>query len=610
MYEELIEIFPSDRVAILHGQAEQSENEINMRKFHKHDADILLCTTMIEVGINIPNATTIIIEDASRFGLSQLHQLRGRVGRGRQQGFCFLIYDEKSSELSLSRLESLVNTNDGFSIAETDLKLRGAGDYFGQRQSGQYNNFKLINYEEILDNFTEVKKINKSLNAAFIDIGFEKDAFLHYLDLGPQFLSLKSFVKKVRSKGKPSSYDSFKRLEDINKFGKINEVLKKGDELLIQIVKEPISTKGPRVTTELSLAGRYLILVSFSEAINVSKKITNREERMRQINLIKSIRPKNFGVIVRTVAEKKSVSELDKDLKSLTSLWKEGLKNIKKAKVGEKVIGEGNKATSLLRDILNSSFDNIIIDDKKLFEEVKDYVIKFEPKKEKIVKYYSSPAPIFEVYGIEKQLQDLFGETVPISNGGYVIIQHTEALHAIDVNSGKTSKVSNQEEAALKVNLDAAETIARQLRLRDIGGIIVIDFIDLKKTMNKRKLFDTMKRAMSEDRSKHTILPLSKFCLMQITRQRVRQELKMTKEDAELDQEGTEAADKIEQKIEHLFVKQNEKNLTLVVHPYLYSYFTIGVLSRQYKWFIKHRRWVKIEKDNNIGVKDLSLIHI
>lgn len=232
----------------------------------------------------------------------------------------------------------------------------------------------------------KVKKINKSLNAAFIDIGFEKDAFLHYLDLGPQFLSLKSFVKKVRSKGKPSGYDSFKRLEDINKFGKINEVLKKGDELLIQIVKEPISTKGPRVTTELSLAGRYLILVSFSEAINVSKKITNREERMRQINLIKSIRPKNFGVIVRTVAEKKSVSELDKDLKSLTSIWKEGLKNIKKAKVGEKVIGEGNKATSLLRDILNSSFDNIIIDDKKLFEEVKDYVIKFEPKKEKIVK--------------------------------------------------------------------------------------------------------------------------------------------------------------------------------------------------------------------------------
>ena len=450
----------------------------------------------------------------------------------------------------------------------------------------------------------KVKKINKSLNAAFIDIGFEKDAFLHYLDLGPQFLSLKTFVKNLRGKGKNTPYESFKRLDDINKFGKINEVLTKGDELLIQIVKEPISTKGPRVTTELSLAGRFLILVSFSDAINISKKITNREERVRMINLIKSIKPKNFGVIVRTVAEKKSVSELDKDLKSLISSWKEGIKKIKKAKVGEKVLGEENKTTSLLRDILNSSFDNIIIDEKKLFNEVKEYVKKYEPKKEKIVKFYSSPAPIFEVYGIEKQLQNLFGETVPISNGGYVIIQHTEALHAIDVNSGKTSKVSNQEEAALKVNLDAADTIARQLRLRDIGGIIVIDFIDLKKISNKRKLYEAMKKAMEDDRSKHTILPLSKFCLMQITRQRVRQELKMSKEDAELDQDGTEAADLIEKKIEHLFVKQNEKQLTLVVHPYLYSYFTIGVLSRQYKWFIKHRRWVKIEKDNNIGIKD------
>ena len=450
----------------------------------------------------------------------------------------------------------------------------------------------------------KVKKINKSLNAAFIDIGYEKDAFLHYLDLGPQFLSLKTFVKKVRSKGSKTSISSFKKMDEINKFGKINEVLTKGDELMIQIVKEPISTKGPRVTTELSMAGRYLILVSFSDAINVSKKISNREERFRLINLIKSIRPKNFGVIVRTVAEKKSVSELDKDLKVLTKSWEEGMKLLKKTKVGEKIIGEDNKATSLLRDILNSSFDNIVVDDKELFKEIKAYVKKFEPKKEKIVKYYSSPAPMFEVYGIEKQLQELFGETVSISNGGYVIIQSTEALHAIDVNSGKTSKVSNQEEAALRVNVDAAETIARQLRLRDIGGIIVIDFIDLKKISNKKKVFDVMKKAMKEDRSKHTILPLSRFCLMQITRQRVRQELKISKDEAELDQAGTEAADTIEKTLEHLFVKQNQKQIILVVHPYLYSYFTIGVLSRQYKWFLKYRKWVKIEQDNNIGIKE------
>ena len=368
----------------------------------------------------------------------------------------------------------------------------------------------------------KVKKINKSLNAAFIDIGFEKDAFLHYLDLGPQFLSLKSFVKKTRSKGKSTPYDSFSKLEDINKFGKITEVLKKGDELLIQIVKEPISTKGPRVTTELSLAGRYLILVSFSEAINISKKITNREERLRLINLIKSIRPKNFGVIVRTVAEEKSVSELDKDLKTLISTWKEGIKKIKKAKVGEKVIGEENKATSLLRDILNSSFDNIVIDDKDLFEEVKDYVKKFEPKKEKIVKYYSSPAPIFEVYGIEKQLQDLFGETVPISNGGYVIIQHTEALHAIDVNSGKFVGKKLHEENSLKINLEAAREVARQLRLRDLSGLVVIDFIDMRLEENRKKIYHELRKELRKDRAKVAVSPITEFGLLEMTRQRIR----------------------------------------------------------------------------------------
>ena len=438
-------------------------------------------------------------------------------------------------------------------------------------------------------------------------IGSEKDAFLHYLDLGPQFLSLRNLVKNLR-KSKKNIFSSSKKVKDINKFGTINEVCSKGDEVLIQIVKEPISTKGPRVTTELSLAGRYLILVSFSEAINVSKKITNRDERNRLINLIKAIKPQNFGVIVRTNAQSKPVSELDKDLQDLVGMWNKQIKKVFKANVGSKIIGEDNKATLLLRDLLNSTFDNIIVDDKIVYNEVKSYVKKFEPKKEKIVKLYSSPAPIFEVYGIEKQLESLFGETVKIPEGGYIIIQHTEALHAVDVNSGKTSKIGSQEETAIKVNLNAVETIARQLRLRDIGGIIVIDFIDMKKISNKKTLFTAMKQAMSEDRSKHTILPLSRFCLMQITRQRVRPELKMSKEEAELDQAGTQTADIIEQTLEHLFVKQNEKTVKLIVHPYLFSYFTIGVLSRQYKWFIKYRRWVKIQQDPDLSIKDFLVL--
>ncbi len=455
--------------------------------------------------------------------------------------------------------------------------------------------------------FGKVKKTNKSLNASFVNLGSEKDAFLHYLDLGPQFLSLQNFVKNSR-KNKKNTFSSSKRLKDINKFGTINEVCSKGDEILVQIVKEPISTKGPRVTTELSLAGRYLILVSFSQSINVSKKITNRNERNRLINLIKAIKPKNFGVIVRTNAESKSVSELDKDLKDLVNIWESKIKKVFNANVGAKIIGEENKATLLLRDLLNSTFDNIIVDNKTIYNEIKAYVKKFEPDKEKIVKHYSSPAPIFEVYGIEKQLETLFGETVKIQEGGYVIIQHTEALHAIDVNSGKTSKIGTQEETAIKVNLNAVETIATQLRLRDIGGIIVIDFIDMKKIANKKTLFSAMKKAMSEDRSKHTILPLSKFCLMQITRQRVRPELKMSKEEAELDHAGTQTADIIEQTLEDLFIKQNEKTIKLIVHPYLFSYFTIGVISRQYKWFIKYRRWVKIQQDPDLSIKDFLIL--
>jgi len=486
----------------------------------------------------------------------------------------------------------------------------------GKSRIGLLKEKKLVEFHQESDDvkfnvgdiyFGKVKKINKSLNAAFIDLGVEKDGFLHYLDLGPQFLSLKHLVKGLRSKNN-TNLSSFRKFEEINKFGKINEVVSKGVEVLVQIVKEPISTKGPRVTTELSLAGRYLILVSFAETINVSKKITNRDERNRLINLIKAIKPKNFGVIVRTNAQSKSVSELDKDLKDLIGMWNGKINKTFRAQLGDKIIGEENKATSLLRDLLNESFDNVVIDDKPMFNEIRAYVKKFEPKKEKIVKYYSSPAPIFEVYGIEKQLESLFGETVTIPAGGYIIIQHTEALHAIDVNSGKTSKSGTQEETAIQVNLNAVETIARQLRLRDIGGIIVIDFIDIKKISNKRLLYDTMKKIMSDDRSKHTILPLSKFCLMQITRQRVRPELKMSKEEAELDHAGTQAADTIEQTLEYLFLKQNEKSIKLIVHPYLFSYFTIGVLSRQYKWFIKYRRWVKIEQDAELTIKDYLIL--
>src|SRR5690606_6040903 len=244
-------------------------------------------------------------------------------------------------------------------------------------------------------------------------------------------------------------------------------------------VKEPISTKGPRLSCELSLAGRYLVLVPFSNVVSVSKKITSSEERKRLLRLIQSIKPENFGVIIRTVAENKEVAELDRDLRNLVTTWEEGMKRLLTASPRDKIIGEISKTSALLRDLLNESFDNIHIDDKKIYDELKTYIKTIAPEKEKIVKLYNGKSKIFESYGIERQIKSAFGQTVSLRGGGYLIIEHTEALHVIDVNSGnKSNREENQETTALSVNMEAAREIARQLRLRDMGGIIVVDFID------------------------------------------------------------------------------------------------------------------------------------
>ncbi len=378
-----------------------------------------------------------------------------------------------------------------------------------------------------------VKKIVPGLNAAFVDIGFDKDAFLHYLDLGSQVRSLNKFVNLTLSRKNSSLKLSTFRFEpEINKLGKIGQVLNKNQQILVQIVKEPISSKGPRLTSELSLAGRYLVLVPFSNAINISKKIIENEERKRLSRLISSIKPENFGVIIRTVAKGKDVAELDKDLQNLVELWDNGIKNLKSAKPRTKVIGEMGRASSLIRDLLNENFDSIYVDDKNFYEDTRIYIKSIAPEKEKIVKYYSSKTKIFEHFGIEKQVKTLFGQTVNLPNGGYIIIEHTEALHVIDVNSGNKSNASeDQETTALNVNVEAAKEIARQLILRDMGGIIVIDFIDMRRVENRKQVYEKMKSEMKLDRSKYTILPLSKFGLMQITRQRVRPEMNiMTQE--------------------------------------------------------------------------------
>jgi ribonuclease G len=458
-----------------------------------------------------------------------------------------------------------------------------------------------------------VKKVVPGLNAAFIDIGYEKDAFLHYLDLGPQFRTLNKFTRHALS-GKNPIYDlgKFKKEPDIDKLGKIGQVLVKGHQLLVQVVKEPISTKGPRLSCELSIAGRYMVLVPFSDAISISKKITSQEERKRLTRLISSIKPPGFGLIIRTVAEKKDVAELDRDLQNLMSRWEEGLKNLPKAKPRDKVIGEMGRVSSLLRDMLNESFDAILVDDKNLTEEVRSFIHEIAPDKEKIVKRYSGKVKLFEAYGIEKQFKSLFGRTVSLPNGGYIIIEHTEALHVIDVNSGnKSADESDQESTAMKTNMEAAEEIARQLRLRDMGGIIVIDFIDMRRMENKRLVYQKMKEAMSPDRSKYTVLPLSKFGLMQITRQRVRPQVDIVTTEICLTCGGSGKVapailitDQIEKDLEYLVTRQNEGQIILSLHPYLFAFFTKGLISKRTRWFFKYQRWVRLVKDSSLALND------
>jgi len=463
-----------------------------------------------------------------------------------------------------------------------------------------------------------VKKVVQGLNAAFIDVGYDKDAFLHYLDLGPQFGSLQKFTKLVRSKKiNGGRLDKFNMESDIDKHGKITQQLSKNQVIPVQIVKEPISTKGPRLSCELSLAGRYLVLVPFSNVVSVSKKITSSEERKRLLRLIQSIKPENFGVIIRTVAEGKEVAELDRDLRSMVKTWEDGMARLVSANPRDKVIGELDKTSSLLRDMLNESFDNVHVDDKKIFEDVKAYVRNIAPEKEKIVKLYNGKAKIFEHYGIEKQIKSAFGQTVSLRAGGYLIIEHTEALHVIDVNSGnKSNREENQETTALSVNLEAAKEIARQLRLRDMGGIIVIDFIDMRNVENKKLIYKTMKDEMAEDKAKSTVLPLSKFGLMQITRERVRPQMNIATKEVCPTCNGTGkisasilVSDLIESNIEHLLVKQNEKELVLAIHPYLFAYFTKGIFSQRVRWYFKYKRWVNLLKDSSMGVTEFKFLN-
>jgi len=464
-----------------------------------------------------------------------------------------------------------------------------------------------------------VRKIMPGLNAAFVDVGYERDAFLHYLDLGPQVLTYNKYIRTLlNSKTDEDVYHNIKAEKDIVKTGKINSVLKSNQKVLIQIAKEPISSKGPRISTEISFAGRFMVLLPFSNKISISQKIKSSEERKRLKRLISSIKPNNFGVIVRTMAENKMVAELDYDLRSLVKKWDSVRKKISnKAVVPARIVSELDRTSTILRDLLNESFNSIKVNDPTVFEEIKRFVERIAPEKSKIVSLVKGNKPIFEQTGIDKQIKSSFGKIVTIKSGIYLIIEHTEALHVIDVNSGhRVNKDKSQEENALQTNLESATEIARQLRLRDMGGIIVIDFIDMAKAPNRRALFEHMNKEMSKDRAKHTILPPSKFGLVQITRQRVRPEMNVEIQEQCPVCNGTGEVtpsvlliDQIENNLSYLFNEQNEKKLELIVHPYVYAFIRSDWMHVQRKWYKEFGKWVNIQKDSAYHVLEYHIFN-
>ncbi len=450
----------------------------------------------------------------------------------------------------------------------------------------------------------KIRKTIPGLNAAFVDVGHEKDGFLHYHDLGPKLLSLSKFVDQISTKKvKSFSFSKFDLEKDIPKNGLIKDCLNSKQTTLVQIIKEPISTKGPRLSSEISIAGRYMVVIPFSDRISISQKIKSHDEKKRLKDLVKKIKPNGFGVIVRTVAKNKSVKELESDLKDLILRWKRLCINFSKSNsYPTKILGEINRTTSKLRDVFDDSFTNIHLDDPNLYSEIKDYIKHISPRKSSIVKLYKGVTPIFEKYGVERQIKSSFGRTVSMQKGAYLIIEHTEALHVIDVNSGnRSNKSKTQEETAMEVNLIASTEIARQLRLRDMGGIIVVDFIDLTKRENRKKLFDHFCGEMAKDRTKHKILPPSKFGLIQITRQRVRPEMNIKTKETNPNR-GLEVeapillVDKIKAELNKIVKNSRYKQgvIYIHVHPFVAAYIDKGLFSLRNKWRFEFKRIIKI----------------
>lgn len=459
----------------------------------------------------------------------------------------------------------------------------------------------------------KVRKIMPGLNAAFVNIGHERDAFIHYLDLGTQFSSLQKLVESYQPGRRGMRVDTMKMETPIEKSGKIGTYLQPGQTVMVQVAKEAISTKGPRLTADISLAGRNVVLVPFSSKVFLSQKIRSAEEKKRLKGIAAAVLPKNFGVIIRTAAVEAKDSDIEQDIRSLLDRWQKTLQNIRKNTAPAQLMSELSRANTIIRDSLGGSFSQIVVDDEAMFHEIQNYIRVIEPQSEKLVKLYRGNVPIFDNFDISKQIKSLFAKYVSLRRGAYLIIEHTEAMNVIDVNSGNRTKAEDdQEQTALDVNLAAAHEIARQLRLRDLGGIVIIDFIDMHKAPNRQLLYEEMTKLMSTDKAKHTVLPLTKFGLMQITRQRVRPVAVQDVTDVCPTCNGTGRIEptvlldkKIENKISYLTQDAHQKYIKLQVSPYVSSYLNHGIWSLRRRWEWKYKVRLKIVADQSVGIVDV-----
>jgi len=380
-----------------------------------------------------------------------------------------------------------------------------------------------------------VARVLPGIRAAFIDIGMKHDAFLHFSDIGQRTKQFQHMLGDEDSDVEDADDDESTKTNDGNgtKTTPLPEIpkLRKGEEILVQITKEPVNNKGVRVTSSVSIAGRFCVLLPFDNKIGISKKISDYKERRRLRNIARGIIPPNYGLIIRTVAKDQTEDAVKDDLTNLVKTWK----NIESAAKNEEpptIVHQDLSTTdSVIRDLLTSDVSKVFVDSKKLFKQIKSYVQLVQPDLLEKIELYRSSSSIFDEFKIEEQITTLMGRRVSLPSGGYLIIEHTEAMVVIDVNSGRYAKSKEQELNSLKTDLEASREIARQLRLRDIGGIIVVDFIDLEEDKNRKKIYDELKKEFRKDRSKVSVLPMSDFGLVQITRQRIRQNIMQAMKD-------------------------------------------------------------------------------